>query len=670
MISANSNSTNDIKKRLRHLFLINHQPKFKFVKIEPTKQTEEHCHHELEMWFIIAGEGIVKRNNDTFKVKDGDVVYLDPLTTHSIKNISIDENLTFITIWWTDYKLLEKKINVSRIIDSSNSRNKNILVVPSFPTPNGNLHVGHLAGPYIASDIYKRYQKMMGRKAYCLLGTIGYQTQVAVKGKKLGLSFHQTTQKYSKNILKTLYMAKIYPDVFVRPTEAQHYNEVVKNIFLKLYKFGNIVIKEKNSLFCNHCNKFLFEAHVIGSCPYCSSTQASSNECETCAFIHDDDKLINPTCNDCGNLATLCPLKRAYFPLEPFRSKLIDYYKKIQMSPQLYKFIDKLLSRELPDIPVSHIADTGIPLPIDNFSNQSVYSLFELAGRYITALESLANKGIVKLDWQKISETYSTKLFFGFDNAFLRAVIFPAVLMSFDSKIQLPDLLVSNEFYNLYGSKFSTSRSHAIWGVDLLKNYSSDIVRFYLASTRPEDIQTNFTLKEIDNFIKNTLIYQLEGWFSLIDDKIKQRIENKAPEPKTWSKEAKSYYLEINNIARTTSHFYQDNTFSTRRMCAELEKLIEASKYFSEMTRDDYKFHLNHDKAATNLALELMAARSFAILSYPIMPDFSKKLWVALGYKMTIKKASFKNLIDWVPTNQKISGINQYHFSKSLGVIK
>ncbi len=37
------------------------------------------------------------------------------------------------------------------------------IIIAATPTPNGDLHVGHLAGPYLAGDVYARYLRASGR---------------------------------------------------------------------------------------------------------------------------------------------------------------------------------------------------------------------------------------------------------------------------------------------------------------------------------------------------------------------------------------------------------------------------------------------------------------------------------------------------------------------------
>ncbi len=641
------------------------QNKFNFaiVHIKPLQHTKPHHHHELEGWIILEGKGILTSDNKICPVKKGDVIQLLPLQTHTLQNISEKANLVYISFWWSDLQFFEKTLKSNEKKQKTTAK---ILILPSFPTPNGTLHVGHLAGPYIAADVYKRYQQIMSRDVHYLSGTIGYQTQVAYKSQQLGLNFHDTAEIYSEQIINTLSAANIQPDVFIRPTKTPHYSHIMQTIFSDLLHQGYLTIKEMPALYCATCKKHLFEAYVKGGCPHCRYANATSNECEKCAMVYNDGELINPTCNTCNQPAELKPLTRVFFALEPFKNQLLHYYQQIQLSNCLQRFIDIAFAKKLPEIPVSYIAKDGIPVPLKNLPQQYIYSQFELAGRYLAAVTALAKQLDDSSSWESICQHYTTKLFFGYDNAFLRMIIFPAVLLAYNKNIQLPDLMISNEFYNLDNSKFSTSRGHVITGDVLIKNYSADSVRLYLCYTRPEDKPSNFCLTDFDKFIQDQLINNWEQWLNTLALRLENFYNNTPPEPGLWSQEAKNYFQQIKAIAKNIEHFYADPFFSPRGISHELIRLIEISKYFSDSTADYYKFSTLYDKARTHIALELMAARCLAIYSWPIMPEFAEKLWYALGYRETIQITKLQPAIEWLSSQKKITLRSQPFFSKLL----
>jgi len=621
--------------------------------LEPQEKTGTHNHHEAEIWHILAGQGCVETEGQPISVTRGDTIYHQPFKQHTIRNTSAHEKLHFISYWWNDFSLLNQALDQESQAKAKLELPEPSFILPSFPTPNGNLHLGHLAGPYIAADIYKRYRELLGQKTYYLLGTVGHQTQVGCKGRQLGLSFYETAEKYSSEIIETLLAAEIHPDVFVRPRTAKHYSAVVQDFFLKLYENKHLVFRTEKTAYCDHCDKYLFEAQVVGACPICNAANAGGNECENCAHLHADKDLLNACCTVCRNPSTLKDLRRIYLPLEPFRERLLNYYKSSHITSRLRSFIEQVFQKPLPEIPISYLSETGIAIPLPGYEEQRVYSLFELAPRYVTAIQALIEENELNCHWLDLCKKYSTKLFFGYDNAFLRAIIFPAVLMAYDPNIKLPDLQVSNEFYQLDGAKFSTSRNHALWGSEMLKHYPADWLRFYLAYTRPEQQASSFTESTFVDFIKHHFQDRLTSWLQILGQRLKLNYAGEAPEPGAWSAEAKVFYRNLRDYHQAIHYHYQDEAFSPQKCAQLILDLMAQVIDFSKATSKSWQTPATESLARTYLALELMAARSLALLLYPITPQFATQLWKKLGYAGELLDAEEKTKLDWLPTGQK-----------------
>jgi methionyl-tRNA synthetase len=97
--------------------------------------------------------------------------------------------------------------------------------------------------------------------------------------------------------------------------------------------------------------------------------------------------------------------------------------------------------------------------------------------------------------------------FFGIDNGYFHAVLFPAVNIALGRPELLPAKFVVNEFFQLNGSKFSTSRRHAIWASEFLPVAGADLLRLHCLLRRPATSRTDFTL---DDFSRTEKI--LDAW--------------------------------------------------------------------------------------------------------------------------------------------------------------
>jgi methionyl-tRNA synthetase len=59
---------------------------------------------------------------------------------------------------------------------------------------------------------------------------------------------------------------------------------------------------------------------------------------------------------------------------------------------------------------------------------------------------------------------------------------------------------VINELYLLEGSKFSTSRNHAVWAEEFLAEQDPELVRLYLSWDRPDRYESDFTHESYQAF--------------------------------------------------------------------------------------------------------------------------------------------------------------------------
>jgi methionyl-tRNA synthetase len=67
----------------------------------------------------------------------------------------------------------------------------------------------------------------------------------------------------------------------------------------------------------------------------------------------------------------------------------------------------------------------------------------------------------------------------------------------------LPTNIPANEFLNLEGRKFSTSRGRAVWLADVVEQYHSDYIRYYLTTIIPETQDSDFKRKEFQDKCNN-----------------------------------------------------------------------------------------------------------------------------------------------------------------------
>ncbi len=548
--------------------------------VEPGGTTLPHGHHEGETFFIVDGKGEMRIGLEKSSVARGDVVYIPANAPHVLVNESSAEPLVFVSVWWDGEA------------PASPPRQSFITVAP--PTPNGGLHLGHLSGPYVASDVYRRYLGLHGADTYFVTGSDDNQSYVPVKAARLGWSPRTTADIYTASIQSTLAAARVEPDYYLRPLHTPEYIAFVGEFFKKLVDTGKIVLREAPSLFCETCERHLFEAHVRGGCPHCGAG-TNGHGCEACGVTNDAVDLKDPKCNHCDAVPAVRTSSKFYFPLSEYRGRLEAYYRTAAMNSRLGAFTAALVRDGLPDISATFISEWGVPVPLPGYSDQVIYEWLEMAAGYLF----MARKLRAERNWDPFRKSAGREIvqFFGFDNSFFYTAFLPALFMAFDEESALPRAFVTNEFYRLEGLKFSTSRNHAIWGEEFLKTVPADTARFYLAMSRPETEQTNFTMSDFEATVQRELIEGVDAWLESLDGGFGTPVDDKA-------------HAKLRALVSEMDSHYRAETFSLNEAARTLMAIVRLGK---------------------RSGLGLTALKAFAITGSPLMPGVCGRILQALG---------------------------------------
>ena len=78
---------------------------------------------------------------------------------------------------------------------------KRYLVTSALPYANGPVHIGHLAGVYIPSDIYTRYLRLKGYDVISVCGSDEHGVHITIKEQREGVTPQDIVDRYH-NIIK------------------------------------------------------------------------------------------------------------------------------------------------------------------------------------------------------------------------------------------------------------------------------------------------------------------------------------------------------------------------------------------------------------------------------------------------------------------------------------
>ncbi len=481
------------------------------------------------------------------------------------------------------------------------------------PTPNGDMHLGHMAGPYVAADVMRRYLVTEDVPVLMTTGMDDHQSYVPVQGRREGLTGIKMADKYGLRITAAWHDAGVLFDRIIEPRQTPGYSDFVQAFFKKLFDSGAIESRTRPLPYCRKCDRWLYEAHVVGDCPHCGS-RSGGNSCEACARPNDCGDLTDPCCTACAGPAELREQTRLYLPLAPFAERLAAFWARTPMPPHLRAVCSAMAADGLPDVAVSHPSDWGVPVPVAGFTDQRIFVWFEMAPGYLLEYGPRAAYPVT-----------GPIQFFGFDNGYFHAVLIPALFMAWDHQIPLASAFVMNEFYLLEGEKFSTSRRHAVWASDSLAEVGVDALRYQVLRNRPNGRQTSFARSDL-TLVRNHLHTQWNGWLGELADAVRAEtgvVPDDPPDGDDW----RLLRARLVRLVAELREAYSLAGFDPRRSVDLLDEIVRCARDFGDVQR--------HESAQamyrSALVAQLTVARALAAWAAPALPTGASRLAAALG---------------------------------------
>ncbi|MDT0261444.1 class I tRNA ligase family protein [Jatrophihabitans lederbergiae] len=389
------------------------------------------------------------------------------------------------------------------------------IVTAAPPNPNGDLHLGHLSGPFLGADVQARYLQGQGHSVLHVSYIDEHSCYVPRRARELGADPYETARALGTRIEQTLALGHMLPGFVGRPHRGAHHDLLVTRHFSQLWDRGCLQVAEDDVYWCSTCEHYLYEAEMRGSCHHCGAA-SDGFYCEECGRPQTSGQLREAYCTTCGSIPTLRRHRRIFFPLDKYRHTLTDYFRDRPLRPRLRQYLDLMLSEPLPATPISRIGEYGIGVPLEEWAGHYLDTWFSGYFGYLAAAELAARtSGHETPDWA--DDEAQVLEFFGFDCSFSHAVLWTALAMALGT-VPTPAQLNTNEFYRLEGAKFSTSRGHAIWGGEFLTTVPADSLRFHLCLTGPETKQTNFSRRAFADTTRDVLVGGLQCLLARFDD--------------------------------------------------------------------------------------------------------------------------------------------------------
>ena len=524
------------------------------------------------------------------------------------------------------------------------SEAKRYTITAALPYTNGPIHIGHLAGVYVPSDIYSRYIRLQGKDVAFICGSDEHGVAISMKAKKEGITPQQVIDKYDGIIRKSFLDFGISFDNYSR-TSSEIHHKTASEFFKKLYDNGDFIEETTDQLYDAKADQFLADRFVTGTCPKCDNPEAYGDQCEKCGSTLNATDLINPKSTITGETPILKSTKHWFLPLNRYESFLREWIlegHKNDWKPNVYGQVKSWVDGGLEPRAVTRDLDWGIDVPVPGAEGKKLYVWFDAPIGYISSTkEWAAREG---KDWEPYWKDADTKLvhFIGKDNIVFHCIIFPAMLKAEGSYI-LPDNVPANEFLNLEGNKLSTSKNWAVWLHEYLQDFpdKQDALRYALTANAPETKDNDFTWKDFQARNNNELAAIFGNFINRVVVLTNKYYDGIVPTPNEFSEVDEQTLAELKAYPAVIS-----SSIERYRFREALGELMNVARLGNKYLADEEPWKMikeNPARVQTQMYVALQIASALAILSEPFLPFTSAKLCNILQIKVNNWNLEFEN---------------------------
>lgn len=473
--------------------------------------------------------------------------------------------------------------------------NKYFYITTTLPYVNAPLHMGH-ALEFVRADVIARYKKLIGFDVYFNTGTDEHGIKIYQKANEAGMSPQTFVDSGFETFKKQLEMFGVTNDIhFIRTTDSVH-EKLAQAFWNRVNENGFIYKKNYEAKYCVGCESEKTESELVdGFCP---------------DHLGVPLQIINE--------------ENYFFKYSEFGGELLKFYEQNSkfITPEFrMNEMKSFIDGGLQDFSISRIASKmpwGIAVPGD--SEQVMYVWFDALTNYIsTFLKSsdLGSDNINTLDdllnndqFVKYWVNGTPTQYCGKDNTRFQSAMWQAMLMA--ANVPNSHQIVVNGFITADGGlKMSKSVGNVMDPRDIVKEYGTDALRYFLLREISNFEDSPFTLERFKNSYNSGLANGLGNLSSRILT-LSEKYLDACPEiPENSIPQEFFELLEVFDIKGATDYVWDK--------VQELDKKIQSTEPFKVAKVD-------LEKGKELISEMILDLYSIARMLNPIMPETNVKL--------------------------------------------
>lgn len=327
-------------------------------------------------------------------------------------------------------------------------KEKSFYITTTLPYVNSDPHIGH-AFEVVQADAFARYKRQMGFDVFFNTGTDEHGLKIYEKALEGGKTPQEHVDKYVQSFYELKDSLNLSYDRFIRTTHPEHI-KAAQEFWSKCFENGDIYKKKYKAKYCVGCE---LERH---------DSELENGRC----FFHPNLEIQE------------IEEENYFFALSKYQEKLVNLYEKNQnfvIPESRQKEIRTFVEGGLNDFSISRLKEKmpwGVPIPGDD--DHIMYVWFDALVNYISTLGWPNNEEKFDKFWIKGTPVQLA----GKDNLRQQSAMWQAMLMS--AGVAPSETILIHGFITSDGEKMSKSRGNVINPFDVVKEYNTDALRYYL----------------------------------------------------------------------------------------------------------------------------------------------------------------------------------------------
>ncbi len=497
---------------------------------------------------------------------------------------------------------------------------KKYLITSALPYVNGELHLGHLIGCYLPSDVYARFCRACGRDVLFVCGADEHGTPAVVGAAAEGLPIIEYNNKYYEKHLRAVRDFNLSFDLYGR-THTEKQEKLIHELFERLDGQGLIEERETIQPFSVDDDMFLADRQLVGTCPKCGYENARGDQCDKCSATYEATELINPRSAISGSDRIEARATKNLFFLA---SKIEDKWKEwlSTHAPKWSKSAAAIArgwaNEGLRDTSITRDLPWGIPVNKPGYENKVFYVWFDAPWGYVS-ISQYANENWAS--WWKNPDAHYAQ-FMGKDNVKFHSVFFPEQQLAMNDNWKTVDMLKGMNFLNFEGGKFSKSQKRGIFLDSAITEAPADCWRYALLASAPETDDTDFTIARFADIVNKDLNGMLGNFVSRVCKLTAKNFGNNVPNTGATDSDLESQINE--KLAELTSALdaceFRNAIAALRGLYAIGNEYMTAKEPWALVKNGD----MDSAGAVLNECFQLIDL--YARVSAPFIPTAAKKM--------------------------------------------